>query len=287
MPVLQRAYLGGTEVQAQRVRISLLGSVACCVIFALSLLNYLRLITSFEQMLVTHFPAGHSRTGVSTSRGGTRHTPRSRVSASREGRGCTPRSCFSSCRGGKGCKGCTPRSFFHLAVRAGVALRAVGFPLAVGAGVALRAVVFHLAVGARGALRAQAFPLAVGAGVAHRAVRFPLAVRAGVAVRAVAFHLAVRTRVALRAVAFYLAVRAPLFVHGARQTPLFRRLRATSHVTASALHTFGKGPNFWYRELASRAGDDAASASGMAPARSESDQMILTMEGQKSLTKSG
>ena len=235
----------------------MLGSVACCVIFALSLLNYLRLITSFEQMLVTHFPAGHSRTGVSTSRGGTRHTPRSRVSASREGRGCTPRSCFSSCRGGKGCKGCTPRSFFHLAVRAGVALRAL------------------------------AFHLAVRPGVAHRAVGFPLAVRAGVAVRAVAFHLAVRTRVALRAVAFYLAVRAPLFVHGARQTPLFRRLRATSHVTASALHTFGKGPNFWYRELASRAGDDAASASGMAPARSESDQMILTMEGQKSLTKSG
>ena len=122
MPVLQRAYLGGTEVQAQRVRISLLGSVACCVIFALSLLNYLRLITSFEQMLVTHFPAGHSRTGVSTSRGGTRHTPRSRVSASREGRGCTPRSCFSSCREGRGCttrscfspcregRGCTSRS---------------------------------------------------------------------------------------------------------------------------------------------------------------------------------
>ena len=109
MPVLQRAYLGGTEVQAQRVRISLLGSVACCVIFALSLLNYLRLITSFEQMLVTHFPAGHSRTGVSTSRGGTRHTPRSCVSTCREGRGCTPRSCISPCREGKGC---TPRSFF-------------------------------------------------------------------------------------------------------------------------------------------------------------------------------
>ena len=122
MPVLQRAYLGGTEVQAQRVRISLLGSVACCVIFALSLLNYLRLITSFEQMLVTHFPAGHSRTGVSTSRGGTRHTPRSCVSTCREGRGCTPRSRVSACRGGRGCtprscispcrggKGCTPRT---------------------------------------------------------------------------------------------------------------------------------------------------------------------------------
>ena len=114
---------------------------------------------------------------------------------------------------------------FHLAVRAGGALRAVGFHLAVGAsdasnavhfplpvraGVALRAVVFHLAVRAGLALRALVLQLPVRAAGALRALAFQLAVRAGVALLAAVFHLAVGAGVALRAVLFHLAMDAPV-----------------------------------------------------------------------------
>ena len=114
---------------------------------------------------------------------------------------------------------------FHLAVRAGGALRAVGFHLALGAsdasnavhfplpvraGLALRAVVFHLAVRAGLALRALVWQLPVRAAGALRALAFQLAVRAGVALRAAVFHLAVGAGVALRAVLFHLAMDAPV-----------------------------------------------------------------------------
>ena len=58
--------------------------------------------------------------------------------------------------------------------------------------------------------------------------------------------------------------------------PSLRFFSASASVPEKRLDCTRLGSTFWYRELASRAGDDAASASGTAPARSESDTAPAT-----------
>ena len=128
------------------------------------------------------------------------------------GQGCRPRSGVSACHAGRGC---SPRSPFQLAVRAGVAVRAL-------------VACFSLPCG-------QGLPPATWP---RRAVAYFGAVRAGVAGRAVVLHLAVRTRRALHALVLLPAMRTPLLPHRSRSMewsafpPHVRLLRAPRRARA-------------------------------------------------------
>ena len=193
------------------------------------------------------------RTCFSACRGGKGCTPRRRISACREGRGCTAAQLSFSFPWGQGLhaaqlcfslpcgQGCSPRSVFPLAVRAGVAVRAVVFHLPVRAGVAVRAAGFHLPVRAgvhaahwlsacregTGCSPRSCLSLAVRAGVARRAPVFQLAVRAGGARRALVFQVAKRTRATRLAPIFPPSVMASLRSH-------FRAPRHPAHTLLRA-----------------------------------------------------